>query len=188
VTFNPADPAAEEFQRTALVHLDAVHRLAYHFCRNAGRAEDLTQETFLQAWRSFERYDRSLSCRAWLCSILHHVWSHERRRLDRDPVVFDSTVARSETLLYDPPTPETLTEQEVLAAFETLPEAFREPVLLADVEELSYREIAAVLSIPLGTVMSRLNRGRKLLRHQLAAYAQSHGIGATDGTKQRKVE
>jgi RNA polymerase sigma-70 factor, ECF subfamily len=186
--FNSADPAAEEFQRIALVHVDAVYRLAYCFSRNAGRAEDLVQETFLQAWRSFHRFDRSLSCRAWLCGILHHLWSHERRKLDRQPVVFDSSAVREDTLLYDPPTPETLTEDEVLAAFEMLPDALRETVLLADVQELSYREIASVLAIPMGTVMSRLNRGRKLLRHHLASYAQSRGIGRDGDTKLRKVD
>lgn len=185
---NPGDPAADEFQRMALVHLDAVFRVAYSFVRNATRAEDLTQQTFLEAWRSFHRFDRSLSCRAWLYGILHHVRSHERRKLDREPVVFDSSAVRADTLLYDPPTPDTLTETQVLAAFDMLPDALRETVLLADVEELSYREIAAILSIPMGTVMSRLNRGRKLLRHHLATYARSRGIGRTnDETRQRKV-
>lgn len=171
------------------MHLEAVFRLAFGLARDAGVAEDLTQETFLQAWQSFHRFDRTLSCRAWLCSILHHLWSHERRRRDRTPVVFDTTAVRTDTFLYDPPTPETLTEEEVVAAFDMLPETLRETVLLADVEELSYREIAAILSIPMGTVMSRLNRGRKLLRHQLAAYAKARGIGrSVEDGEQRKAE
>jgi RNA polymerase sigma-70 factor, ECF subfamily len=183
------DPTAEEFQRTALVHLEAVYRLAYAFARNAAKADDLTQETFLHAWQSFQRFDRSQSCRAWLCGILHHVWSHERRRMDREPIVFDPAAVRTDALLYDPPTPDTLTEEEVLAAFDALPDALRETVLLADVEELTYREIATILSIPIGTVMSRLNRGRKLLRHQLAAYAQSRGIGrSSEESGRRKTE
>jgi RNA polymerase sigma-70 factor, ECF subfamily len=186
---DPADPLAEEFRRTALVHFDAVFRLAYRFSRSTARAEDLTQETFLEAWRSFHRYDRALRCHAWLCGILRHLWSHECRRVDRDPVTFDTAAIRAETLLYDPPTPDALTDDSVLAAFDALPETLRETVLLSDVEELSYREIAAILSIPLGTVMSRLNRGRKLLRHQLAEYARSCGVGrSAEDREQRKAE
>jgi RNA polymerase sigma-70 factor (ECF subfamily) len=81
----------------------------------------------------------------------------------------------SETIAYDPPTPQRLTEEEVLAALERLPREFQIPVVLADVEELSYREIADALQIPLGTVMSRLHRGRKMLRMELASYARGAG-------------
>jgi len=92
-------------------------------------------------------------------------------------IVSDSEERIAETIAYEPPTPENITEQEVLEALERLPEPFQEVVVLSDVEDLTYKEIADALSIPMGTVMSRLHRGRKLLRAELAAYANSLGIG-----------
>lgn len=174
--FNPSDPVAQEFLDAALVHRAAVFRMACCLSRDRSVAEDLTQETFLQAWRSFARFQRGSNCRAWLHGILYFVWSHERRRRGREPVLFDSAMLDTQVLIYDPPTPDRLTDEDVLHAFEKLPQSLQEIVLLADVEGLTYREVASVLSIPLGTVMSRLNRGRRLLRSALVECAGGHGI------------
>jgi RNA polymerase sigma-70 factor, ECF subfamily len=134
----------------------------------------LVQETFLQAWKSFHRFEAGTNLRAWLYKIMFnlHYTSLRRNKLELVPVeetIFD-------TLAYDPPTPQFVTEEEVLGALERLPRDFQVPVILADIEELSYLEIAEVLNIPKGTVMSRLHRGRKLLRLELVNYARSYGL------------
>ena len=143
-------------------------------CRDREQAEDLIQETYLQAWRSFHRFEIGTNMRAWLYKILFNVHYSEVRRVKPELTPIEETIA--ETIAYDPPTPQHLTEEEVLAALERIPRDFQVPVVLADVEELSYREIADALQIPLGTVMSRLSRGRKLLRMELANYARGAGF------------
>ena len=165
-----------DFERTVLVHIEAVYRLALRLCRNVEAAEDLAQEAMLQAWRSFHRFDRGVSARPWLYGIVFHVSQNDRRRRGRDPVVADSAAANVDLVIYDPPTPATLTDEEILAAFDAIPTHLSAIVLLADLEDLSYREIATGLDIPIGTVMSRLSRGRKLLRRELAAFAERHGM------------
>ncbi len=163
----------DSFEAQALGYADQLYRVALRLCRDQAKAEDLVQETFLQAWRSFHRFEPGTNLRAWLYKIMFNVhYSNQRRdRLQLLPT--EETIA--ETLAYDPPTPQHLTEEEVLAALERLPRDFQVPILLADVEEFSYREIADVLEIPIGTVMSRLHRGRKILRTELVNYAREAG-------------
>ena len=162
-----------EFEEAALVYADQLFRVAVRLHRDHGKAEDLVQEAYLQAWRSFHRFERGTNLRAWLYKILFNVFYSGQRKERLRLVPVEETLA--ETVAYDPPTPETLTDEEVLGALAQLPRDFQIPVLLADVEELSYREIAEALAIPLGTVMSRLHRGRKLLRTELTRYARESG-------------
>lgn len=169
----------DEFNDAALPHAAALLRTATRLCggrREAG--EDLVQETYLQAWRSFARFEPGTNCRAWLYKIL--IYSHLRQRRDqsRRPVVSSLETASESALLFDPPTPDTLTANSVKAAFESLPDQFRVVVLLVDVEQLSYREAADALDAPIGTVMSRLNRGRRLMRQALVEQAAAYGIAA----------
>lgn len=161
--------AFEDFETAALPHINDLFRTARRVIGNQVEAEDVVQETFLQAWKSFHRFQPGTNCRAWLFKILFHVMSHHRRKLFRLPVadVADETLA--ETAVYSPAPTEHLTDDEVLSAFEKMPQLYRAVVMLADVQEFSYKEISAVLNIPLGTVMSRLNRGRKILRQALSA-------------------
>lgn len=163
----------ETFEAEALGFSGQLFRVALRVCRDREKAEDLVQETYLQAWRSFHRFELGTNLRAWLYRILFNVYYSglRRQRLELAPI--EETIA--ETIAYDPPTPQHLTDEEVLAALERLPRDFQIPVALADVEEMSYREIADALQIPLGTVMSRLHRGRKLLRMELAGYARDAG-------------
>ena len=128
------------------------------------------------ARRSFHRFEPGTNCRAWLYRIL--IFSHSRSRRDqsRRPLLTDLDAAGESALLFDPPTPDTLTAASVRAAFDGLPEPFRLAVLLVDVEGLTYREAADALDAPIGTVMSRLNRGRRLLRLALVEQAASYGI------------
>lgn len=166
-----------DFEAVALPHLERLFRLALWLERDRDVAEDLVQETFAQALTSFHRFEPGTNCRAWLVSILQHLRSNRRRALARLPVLQDTEEQIAETVAYEPPTPQGITEEEVLIALRRLPQGFQEIILLSDVEQFSYKEIAEVLGIPMGTVMSRLHRARKLLRTELAAYANAHGIG-----------
>ncbi len=163
----------EIFEAEVLGFSAQLFRVALRVCRDREKAEDLIQETYLQAWRSFHRFEVGTNLRAWLYKILFNVYYSGVRKNKMDLAPIEETIA--ETIAYDPPTAQHLTEEEVLAALERIPRDFQVPVILADVEELSYREIAEALSIPLGTVMSRLHRGRKLLRMELANYARDAG-------------
>jgi RNA polymerase sigma-70 factor, ECF subfamily len=162
-----------EFEGAALPYADQLFRVAVRLCRDYAKGEDLVQEAYLQAWRSFHRFELGTNLRAWLYKIMFNVYYSGRRQERLQLVPFEETIA--ETIAYDPPTPVSLTDEEVLAALERLPRDFQIPVVLADVEELSYREIAEAMAIPIGTVMSRLHRGRKLLRMDLAQYARTAG-------------
>jgi RNA polymerase sigma-70 factor (ECF subfamily) len=169
-----------DFEAVALPHLESLFRLALWLERDRPAAEDLVQETFAQALQSFHRFEPGTNCRAWLVSILQHLRSNRRRTLARQPVMSDVAELEeqlAETLAYEPPTPEGISEEEVLQALKKLPASFQEAIVLADVEQFSYKEIAEILGIPLGTVMSRLHRARKLLRTELAGYANARGIG-----------
>lgn len=173
-------PVAEDnvwaaFETEALPHVDRLFRLAMWFERNRSEAEDLVQETMVQALQSFHRFQAGTNCRAWLTTILQHVRSNRRRARSRSPLVEDPDDRFGQTIPYVPPVPQVLTDEDVLDALRRLPERFQEVILLCDVEELTYKEIADALSIPLGTVMSRLHRGRALLRAELSAPAGALG-------------
>jgi RNA polymerase sigma-70 factor (ECF subfamily) len=163
----------QTFEAEALGFTDQLYRVALRLCRNREKAEDLVQETYLQAWRSFHRFELGTNLRAWLYKIMFNVYYSSQRKERLHLVPAEETIA--ETIAFDPPTPQHLTEEEVLAALERLPRDFQIPIMLADVEELSYREIADVMDIPIGTVMSRLHRGRKTLRAELVNYARNAG-------------
>lgn len=168
----------EDFEYIALPHSNDLFRAALRVIGNRAEAEDIVQETYLQAWRCIDRFTPGTNIRAWMYKILFHVISHQRRKW----VKFDNGWAGEndepcwmETVAYEAPVSQHLEDEEVLAAFDKLPEQYRTVILLADVEEFSYKEISALLEIPIGTVMSRLNRGRKLLAKALSQYAASSG-------------
>ncbi len=166
-----------EFEAIALPHLNDLYRAARHTLGDAVEAEDIVQETYLQAWKSFHRFETGTNIRGWLFKIMFHVIDHHRRKWLRLKWKSDSDELLMDTLVYEPETIQHLTDEEVLVALNKLPQNFRAVVLLADVEEFSYKEIAKMLSVPIGTVMSRINRGRKMLRGELANYAMAYGIG-----------
>jgi RNA polymerase sigma-70 factor (ECF subfamily) len=158
-------------------HLPSLYRISLWLTRDQTDAEDLVQETLTEALGSFHRFTEGTNCRAWLLSIMYHRQSKKRRAATRLQLVHGAEERIHETIPFEPPTPQNVTDEEVLAALERLPRIFQEVVILADVEELSYKEIAAATQVPIGTVMSRISRGRKLLRSELAGYAQAHGFG-----------
>ena len=152
------------FEAEAIPHLADVYRLARQMS-DAQRAPDLTQETYLRAWRYFDSFEPGTNCRAWLFRILHNVWADQYRR----PEFEDPAAEHLAEPSYDWEE-EFLDEEmseELEAALGRLPEVYRWAVLLADVAEFSYREIAEVLGCPVGTVMSRVNRGRRTLARLL---------------------
>ena len=188
--FGTSHQRREEFDRTALVHVPELLRFATRLCGSADAGEDLLQDTFLQAWRSFHRFAAGTNCRAWLYRILLNTHSNQNRKRARQPFLVDLDAAGEAALLSDAPTPDALTATAVKVAFDSLPEHFRTLIMLVDVEGLTYREAAEALDVPIGTVMSRLNRGRGLLRLELARHVPETSIGARGGVDlfaQRRV-
>jgi len=185
-------------EQQALEHIDALYRTALRMTRNPSDAEDLVQEAYLRAFRSLHQFTEGTNLRAWLFRILTNTYINEYRRRQRRPSSA-SLDDLEEFYLYDhlidsrvqPPDErpedivlEGLTFDNVIQSIESLPEEFRQVVLLADVEGFSYREIAEIVDIPVGTVMSRLFRARRRLQRQLYDVAVEVGIVkevATDG-------
>lgn len=155
------------FEAEALPHVDGLFRLAMCLERDRDAAEDLVQETFTEALQSFHRFERGTNCRAWLITIMRHVQSKRWRARGRARLISDGDVDLAGTIPFEPPTPQDVTDADILRALDALPEGFREVVILADVQELSYREIASALQVPIGTVMSRLSRARQMMRRRL---------------------
>jgi RNA polymerase sigma-70 factor (ECF subfamily) len=182
----PPDRRAAEraaFETDALASIDGLYRMALRLTRDPAEAEDLVQETYLRAFRASDRFEPGTNLRAWLYTILHNAVRNRVRDRARDQVSVDSETVEQAA---DIPsvaswtggaggeTPETLLLRETLdpdlqAALAALPNAFRDAVWLRDVEEFSYAEIARMLEIPVGTVMSRISRGRRLLFQALSA-------------------
>jgi RNA polymerase sigma-70 factor (ECF subfamily) len=155
------------FEAEALPHAPRLFRLAMWAERNRAEAEDAVQETLTQALQLFDRYRPGTNCRAWLLTILQNVINNRRRARQRSPMVPDPDDRRAEGIPFVPPVPQHLTDEDILGALARLPQSVQDIIVLRDVEELSYKEIAASLAIPLGTVMSRLHRARSLLRAEL---------------------
>jgi len=167
----------ESFEAAAVPHLGDLHRMASLLLQDRHEAEDLIQDTYLEAWKSFHRFELGTNCRAWLFKIMFHRLHHFRRRIVKASrlITIDGPDAQPE-IAAEPLVLQQISDEDILNALEKVAVEFREIVLLADVQEFSYKEIAEMLKIPLGTVMSRLSRGRKLLRQELAEVARSYGI------------
>ena len=183
--------ASDEFEAEALRHLDALYRTALRMTRAEADAEDLVQETYIRAFRFRDQFTLGTNMKAWLFRILTNTFINTYRRKTAQPEVTDLE-GIDEFSLYrrmaddraasTSPDPEaellnSVVDTEVTDALEELPEKFRTTVLL-DVEGFSYKEIAEMLSIPIGTVMSRLHRGRKFLQKRLYDLARERGIAA----------
>jgi RNA polymerase sigma-70 factor (ECF subfamily) len=155
----------ERFEHEALPHLRALYGTAYRMTRNVHDAEDLVQETLLRAFRGFSSYQAGTNVRAWLYTILFRTRTDSFRRAGRSPKTVE-LVGEGPAVA---PAQDAFASggEEVARALAALPETFRAAVVLRDVEDFSYEEIAAILMIPIGTVMSRIHRGRALLRTAL---------------------
>ncbi|HEX7485863.1 MAG TPA: sigma-70 family RNA polymerase sigma factor [Vicinamibacterales bacterium] len=164
------------FERDALACIDGLYGAALRLTANPADAEDLVQDTYLKAFRSSTQFAPGTNLRAWLFTILHNTFLNRRRRAAKEPIAVeaDEIERMAAALPGHPETPERLLLRETLdadlqAALDALPGAFRQAVWLRDVEEFTYAEIARMLEVPIGTVMSRISRGRRLLYERLSA-------------------
>jgi len=169
-------PRADDFEAAAMPHMNDIYRTAARVLGNASGADDVVQDVYLQAWKSFHQFELGTNCRAWLFKILFHTLNHYRRKWLNVRMVKEGDEILDLTPAAGPPIPEQITDGDMLAALSEIPDDFRAVVLLTDVEEFSYKEAAGILNVPIGTVMSRLSRGRKMLREKLAGQAASYGI------------
>lgn len=190
-----------EFESTALPHLDALYGAAHRMTRNPRDAEDLVQETMLRAYRFWDTFQKDSNCKAWLFRILTNTFINQYQKRKRSREVLDAAQAEQratdgvlvheqamsqrgpEDLLID----RTLSD-DVVRALEALPADFRVAVVLCDVEGFSYKEIAEIVDCPVGTVMSRLHRGRRLLQKALHDFAVEQGILRPEGDGEQAAD
>jgi len=189
-----------DFQSEAMVFMDQLYSAAMRMTRNAADAEDLVQETYLKAYRAYGGFEEGTNLRAWLYRILTNTYINlyraKQRRVEEVDVEdveelylykrladLDGTMSRSaEDVVLT-----SITDVEVKEALESLPDSFRMAVYLADVEGFSYAEIAGITEVPIGTVMSRIHRGRRALQKALLPYAEARGlVGAGTGAGKNK--
>jgi len=176
------------FERDAMEFAPQLYSAALRMTRNPADAEDVVQETFLKAYRAYNTFQEGTNLKAWLYRILTNTYINRYRKQQRRPSEVELGELQDLYLfrrLGEPSGAEQSTEDSVLesmvdtdikAALESLPERFRMPVLLADVEGFSYKEIAEIVDVPIGTVMSRLHRGRKALQKKLWSLAEQRGL------------
>src|SRR5882724_1985825 len=181
--FKHTERTRREFEHLSLEHLDALYSAGLRLTKNERDAEDLVQDTFLRAFRFFDKFERGTNFRAWLFKILTNTFINKYRRQVKERSFSEGSERESVTAqLFSADATEAaanpedhlldrLLSEEVLGAIDQLPIDFRMVVILADLQEFSYREIAEILDCPVGTVMSRLFRGRKLLQKFLSAYS-----------------
>ena len=169
------------FEQEALVHLDALYSFALKLSRARDEAEDLVSETVLRAFERWEQYRLGTNIRAWLFTILYHLFVSRKRRIDaREVSESDSGPGRATRDAVGDADPEgtyydSFLDDEIVRAIDSLPDEYRTAVVLSDIQELRYAEIAQILGIPEGTVKSRLFRGRRLLQRKLRGYAEAMG-------------
>lgn len=190
--FRKTSPRRAEFEREALPYLDNVYATALRLTRSPSDAEDLVQDTLLKAYRFYDRFEAGTNMKAWLLRICTNTFINRYRRSVRERKVFDGAVAKpvgegvmSRAAMRGLTNPvedaqRRLLASEIQKAIDELPEDYRIMILLADVEELAYKEIAEIVGCPIGTVMSRLHRARTALRVSLADFAQRSGVVAAD--------
>src|SRR5258705_6693929 len=187
-----------EFERQALAHLDALFGAAYRLTRNPRDAEDLVQDSLLRAYRFWDSFQQDSNCKAWLLRIVTNTFINEYQRKKRSREILDAASAEQDATdgvlvhaaAHDKQSPERAllaasVSDDVQKALDQLPDDFRTAVILCDMQGLSYKEIAEIMECPVGTVMSRLFRGRKLLAAGLREFAVAEGYvksGKTEDT------
>jgi RNA polymerase sigma-70 factor, ECF subfamily len=171
-----------QFEALAMEHLDMLYRMARRLTRDEASAEDLVQETYLRALRSYESFDlKEFGIRPWLLRILHNLHASRFKREKRQPLAVDDEQLQAVALASDGQAIPAGTvwdgmDEQLVQAVESLPEEYRTVLILWAIEELSYKEIAEAVDVPIGTVMSRLFRARQKLSDQLQGFAAQQGV------------
>jgi RNA polymerase sigma-70 factor (ECF subfamily) len=195
-----AEPNAWNFEAAAVPYVDALYNTALRMTRNPQDAEDLVQETYLKAYKYYDKFTEGTNFKAWLFRILKNTFINNYRKRQQEPPqnafdeiedVFESQVSTESGSIPNPEEDalENVLDEDVQRALDALPDEYRMVVLLADLEDFSYQEIADILEIPVGTVMSRLYRARRRLESEMLRYAQEHGYirsGAPAKMRSRK--
>ncbi|MBI2556916.1 MAG: sigma-70 family RNA polymerase sigma factor [Planctomycetes bacterium] len=183
----------KEFEDIAMEHIDSLYSMAIRLVFNKEEAEDLVQETYLKAYRFFDTFQKGTNIKAWLFKILRNTFINKYRKAVNLPgeVFYEDVESVNSNLSYKQESDSgeltdtleskynelgNLMEDDVKRAIDSLPIEYKEAILLSDVEELSYNDIAEITNVPIGTVKSRLNRGRKLLQKSLWEYAKDRGF------------
>jgi len=179
-----------DFEREALPHMDALYNFALRMTGDPDDADDLLQETYLKAYRFFDKFEAGTNCKAWLFRIMKNSFITIYRKSSKEPdkVGYEDVEEFYHTIRAESADPNDLEEKlfsnllddDVSRALESLPEEFRTVVILCDIEEFTYEEIAEFVECPIGTVRSRLHRGRKMLRAKLLQYAKDRGYADAD--------
>jgi RNA polymerase sigma-70 factor (ECF subfamily) len=175
----------KDFEREALPHMSSLYNFALRMCRDRDEASDLVQETYLKAFRFFDKFEPGTNCKAWLFRIMKNSYINRYRKISREPdkVDYDSIEEFYDTLRPESADSSNLEEKffnnllddEVSQALQSLPDDFRTVVILCDIEGFTYEEIAEFVDCPIGTVRSRLHRARKMLAQKLTEYARARG-------------
>lgn len=185
-----------DFEREALPHMDALYNFALRMTSDPDEADDLLQETYLKAYRFFDKFEQGTNCKAWLFRIMKNSFINIYRRTSKEPAKVDYNDVEEfyHSIRAESTDPNDLEEKifsnilddDVSTALEALPEEFRTVVILCDIEGFTYEEIADFVECPIGTVRSRLHRGRKMLRSQLYDYATQRGFEDKNKSKSKK--
>jgi RNA polymerase sigma-70 factor (ECF subfamily) len=175
-----AEERKKEFEEVALQYMDPLYSAALRLARDESEAQDLVQDAYLRAYRFFNKFEKGTNFKAWLFKILKNIYINKYRRESKKPQMVDvsrveisgglTAVATPEDEIFDK-----LLDDDTMAAMDSLSEEFRLAIILSDLEGFSYKEVAEILDCPIGTVMSRLHRGRRLLRNSLYEYARKRG-------------
>ncbi len=177
------------FEKEALPHMDALYNFALRMTGNRDDASDLLQETYLRAFRFYDKFETGTNCKAWLFRIMRNTFiniyrkkSKEPRKSDIDEIekFYDKVKSSTDSSQFEKEIFDNLLDDELSAALSSLPEDFRTVIVLCDIENFSYEEIADFVDCPIGTVKSRLFRARKILFTKLYQYANKHGYIKTD--------
>lgn len=176
------DQKRRDFEEHALPHLDAVYRVALRLTSNPSQADDLVQETMLKAYRAWHQFKQGTNARAWLLTILRNSFINEYRKVRNRSPSLDISELEGHSVFEDIQDSdpegsffEQIVDEEVLRAIDTLPDDFRDTLVLSDLEGMTYQEIAEITGVPVGTVKSRLFRARKALQKLLYDYAVEMG-------------
>ncbi len=185
-----------DFEAAALPHLDALYNMAYRLTRNSEDAEDLIQETFFKAYKYYDKFEEGTNLKAWLFRIMKNSFINGYRKRQSQPPesafseieeLFEARVSEEAGQIKNPEEEllESVLDEDIQQALDALRDDYRMVILLVDLEGFSYKETAEILEVPVGTVMSRLYRGRRMLEKVLLSYAHSHGYVRGEPQKMR---